>query len=36
MSPSVGEANSKTAVFAWIEHEHAPYVMAAVESARPD
>ena len=36
MSPSVGEADSKTAVFAWIEHEQAPSVKAAVESARPD
>ena len=36
MSLSVGEADSKTAVFAWIEHEQAPSVKAAVESARPD
>jgi hypothetical protein len=35
-SPSVGEADSKTAVFVWIEHEQAPPVMAAVESAHPD
>src|SRR3954464_12091877 len=32
-SPSVGEADSKTAVFVWIAHEQAPAVMAGVESA---
>jgi len=35
-SPSVGEADSKTAVFVWIAHEQAPSVTAGVESARPD
>jgi hypothetical protein len=35
-SPSVGEADSKTAIFVPIAHEQAPSVTAAVESARPD
>jgi hypothetical protein len=35
-SPSVGKADSKTAIFVWIAHEQAPSVLAAVESARPD
>ena len=35
-SPSIGEADPIAAVFVWIEHEQAPSVMAAVESARPD
>ncbi len=35
-SPSVGQADPKTAVFVWIAHEQAPSAMAAVESARPE
>ena len=35
-SPSVGEADSKTAVFVWIAHEQAPSVMVGFESDRPE